>query len=77
MIFDNKKGDLLGNVFIVIITLVVFFSLWPAVQALLAVAISVNAGQDPAVDFMMGSIGFVIIFGLLKWVLGTVSGGNE
>jgi len=74
---NNKKGDLLVNVFVVIITLIVFFALWPAVKALLDVAIAVNAGADPVLDFMMSIIGFVIIFGVIKWVFGTVGGGQD
>ena len=73
-LLKNKKGDLLGNVFMVIVTMIVFFSLYPAVRAILDLAISVNAGTDPVVDFLIGSVGFVMLFGVLKWVYNSVSG---
>jgi len=72
----NKKADLFGNMFTVIITLIVFFALYPAVRALLDVAIAVNAGNDPTVDFMIGSVGFVMLFGVIKWIYLTVSGSG-
>ena len=73
---NNKKGDLLGDVFIVIITLIVFFALWPAAKVLIDLAISVNAGNDPTTDFLLGTIGFVIIFGLIKWIFNTTGTGG-
>lgn len=73
----NKKGDLLSNVFIVIITLIIFFALYPAVKALLDVAIAANAGSDPTADFLIGLSMFVVLFGLLKWVLNTTVNGTE
>ena len=76
-LMKNKKGDLIGNMFIVVITLIIFFALWPAVKALLDVAIAANAGTNPTLDFMMGIIGFVIIFGVIKWVYNTVGGGSS
>lgn len=76
MMFNNKKGDLVGDVFTVILASVVFFALWPAMKALIDVAVAVNAGNDPVLDFMIGSIGFIIIFGLIKWIFNTVSGGG-
>ena len=74
MIFNNKKGDLFGNMFLVIVTLIVFFALYPAVQSLLDIAISVNQGLDPTADFLIGSVGFVMLFGLLKWIYNSVAG---
>lgn len=73
----SKKGDLLGDLFVVILTLIVFFALWPAMKALIDVAVAANAGNDPVVDFLLGSIGFVIIFAVLKWIFNTVGGGGE
>lgn len=73
----QKKGDLLSNVFVVIITLIIFFALYPAVKTLLDVAISVNAGNDPTLDFMVGLSMFVILFGMLKWILNTTVSGEQ
>ena len=73
----NKKGDLLGDMFTVILTLIVFFALYPAVKVLLDLAVSVNAGSDPTVDFLIGSVGFVMLFGLLKWIISSVGGGGS
>ena len=72
----TKKGDLLANMFIVILTLIVFFALYPAVKVMLDLGVAVNAGTDPTLDFMLGSVGFVMLFGVLKWIWGTVSGGG-
>ena len=74
---NSKKGDLLADVFVVIITLIVFFALWPAVAALLDVAVAANAGSDPTLDFMIGSIGFIIIFAMIKWIFSSVGGGRS
>jgi len=74
--FNNKKGDLFGNMFVVVITLIVFFALYPAVKTLLDLSIGVNAGLDPTADFLIGSVGFVMLFGVLKWIYSTVSGGG-
>jgi len=67
-------SDLFGNMFIVIITLIVFFSLYPAVKVLLDMSIGVNAGVDPVADFMIGSTGFVMLFGMIKWIYNSISG---
>lgn len=75
-LIKSKKGDLLGDLFMVIITMIVFFSLYPAVKTILDLAISVNAGGDPVVDFLIGSVGFVMLFGVLKWIYNSVSGGG-
>lgn len=72
----GKKGDLLGNVFVVFLTLIIFFALYPAVKTLLDLAISVNAGNDPTVDFLIGAVGFVMIFGMIKWIFNTTAGGT-
>jgi len=72
---NSKKGDLFGDMFIVFITLIVFFALYPAVKTMLDLAISVNAGTDPTADFLIGAVGFVMLFGVLKWIYGTIGGG--
>ena len=77
MIFNNNKGNVFANIFLVIITLIVFFALWPAVSAILSVAISVNEGNNATLDFLMNSIGFVIIIGLIVWIFNTVSNPNQ
>lgn len=73
----SKKGDLFGNMFTVIVTLIVFFALYPAVKALLDLAIEVNAGSNPTADFLIGAVGFVMLFGMLKWIYNSVSGSGE
>ena len=75
-LIKSKKGDLLGNVFVVFITLFVFFALYPAVKSILDLAISVNAGTDPVADFLIGSVGFVMLFGMIKWIYNSVSGSG-
>jgi len=69
-------SDLFGNMFTVIITLIVFFALYPAVMVLLNVSIDANAGLDPVTSFLIGSVGFVMLFGVIKWIYNTVSGSG-
>lgn len=69
----NKKGDLLGNMLVVFFTLIIFFALYPAMKVLIDLAVAVNAGSDPTLDFMLGSIGFVILLGIIKWIFNSVS----
>ena len=77
MFNDKKANNPFANMFIVVITLIVFFALWPAVKVMLDLAISVNAGESAALDFLMGSVGFIIIFGLIKWIFNSVAGQEQ
>ena len=75
-IIKQKKGDLLGDIFLVILSLIIFFALYPAVKVMTDLAVSVNAGTDPTVDFLLQGVGFVMIFGMLKWIYNTVGNGS-
>ncbi len=71
MIFQNKKANLFGAVMVVIITLIVFFSLFPAVDALLDVAVSTQT--DSSIIFMIQSVTFIILLGVISWVYSSIS----
>ena len=61
-------GNLIGNVFIVILSLVIFFSTYPVVDAVLGAVIGDLSNTREVVIFMMEATGFVLLTGVLKWV---------
>jgi len=75
MMLKNKKGDLIGNLFTVILGLIIFFALYPAMAALLSVGASVH--QDTEGSFLILAIPYVILFGVLVWAYRTVSGSGS
>lgn len=80
MKLDKKGQNLVANVFIVIFTLIIFFSLWGGVDALLDVSKTTvqNETNSTTLDFMMDAIPFVILLGVLIWVYNTtISGSRE
>jgi len=72
---QNKKGDLLGNIILVMISLVVFFALFPAVNEILQAVVGGLTGLSDTVMFLINSVFFVMILGLLKWIYNSVSEG--
>ena len=69
----NKKGNLLENVIIVMLTLAVFFAWYPAVNAIITEVLGEITGVSDTVSFLINSVWFVLIFGMLKWVYSSVS----
>lgn len=74
MIIKSKKGDLVGNILVVIISLIIFFALFPAMSALIDVATSSYTGGDATVTFLISSTTFFILLGLIKWIYNSVAG---
>jgi hypothetical protein len=73
MKIKNKKGDLLGNIIIVMISLIVFFALFPAVNEIIQAVLGGLTGLSDTVMFLINSVFFVMILGLLKWIYNSVS----
>jgi len=71
----NKKGDLIGNLFTVILGLIIFFALYPAMAALLSVGATVQ--QDTEGVFLILAIPYVILIGVLVCVYRTVAGSGS
>ncbi len=75
MMLKNKKGDLIGNIFTVILGLIIFFALYPAMAALLSVGASVH--EDTEGVFLILAIPYVILIGVMVWVYRTISGSGS
>jgi len=71
----NKKGDLLGNILIVMVSLIVFFALFPAVNEIIQAVLGGLTGLSDTVMFLINSVFFVMIVGLLKWIYNSVAEG--
>jgi len=75
MMIKNKKGDLLGNILIVMVSLIVFFALFPAVNEIIQAVLGGLTGLSDTVMFLINSVFFVMIVGLLKWIYNSVAEG--
>ena len=68
-LINKAQGNILATMFLVIITLVIFFTTFGLLDTMVGVAEDAYTGDSDAIPWMISAIPFIVIVGLIIWII--------